>query len=148
MASHLENGEFKSDKYPETPRGLVPLKPTDPMAQDLLWEYAQRRCMVDKEFSADLKVALQLAGYKTRTCHVHDREGVWVEKDQLCEDCYDEIISEDMDTSLALGREQMLNLVVNHVNKKAADLFVAKRDEEAMRFRNLADELRKFIPQR
>ena len=54
---------FSSDKYPETPRGLVPLKPTDPMAQDLLWEYARRRRKVDAEFADDLEDALSLAGY-------------------------------------------------------------------------------------
>jgi len=64
MGSHLIDGEFQSDKYPETPRGLVPLKPTDKMAQDLLWEYAQRRRDIDAEFSDDLEQALRNAGYK------------------------------------------------------------------------------------
>ena len=63
MGNHLINGEFQSDKYPKTPRGLVPLKPTDPMAQDLLWQYAQRRREVDAEFSEDLEEALRIAGY-------------------------------------------------------------------------------------
>ena len=63
MGEHLIDGEFQSDKYPETPRGLVPLKCTDPMAQDLLLEYARRRETVDKEFSADLIEALRLKGY-------------------------------------------------------------------------------------
>jgi len=63
MGSHIIDGEFQSDKYPETPRGLVPLKPTDPMAQDLLWEYAQRRREVDAEFSDDLEEALKLKGF-------------------------------------------------------------------------------------
>jgi len=63
VGDHLIDGEFQSDKYPETPRGLVPLKPTDPMAQDLLWEYAQRRRAVDKEFSADLEEVLRLNGF-------------------------------------------------------------------------------------
>ena len=58
-----DKGEFQSDKYPETPRGLVPLKTTDPMAQDLLWEYAQRRRSVDAVFADDLEMALRLKGY-------------------------------------------------------------------------------------
>lgn len=43
MGSHIVNGKFKSDKFPECPAGLVPLSTSDPMAQDLLWEYAERR---------------------------------------------------------------------------------------------------------
>lgn len=63
MGAHLIDGEFQSDKYPTTPRGKVPLSVKDPMAQDLLWEYAQRRRAVDAEFSDDLEAALKLAGY-------------------------------------------------------------------------------------
>jgi hypothetical protein len=63
MGDHLINGEFQSDKYPTTPRGKVPLSCKDPMAQDLLWEYAQRRRAVDAEFSDDLEEALKRAGY-------------------------------------------------------------------------------------
>jgi hypothetical protein len=63
MGSHLIDGEFQSDKYPTTPRGKVPLSVKDPMAADLLWEYAQRRRAVDAEFSADLEAALRAAGY-------------------------------------------------------------------------------------
>lgn len=61
--SHLIDGEFQSDKYPTCPRGKVPLSTKDPMAQDLLWEYAERRKLIDKEFSDDLKEALKLKGY-------------------------------------------------------------------------------------
>jgi hypothetical protein len=60
---HLIDGEFQSDKYPTTPRGKVPLSVKDTTAQDLLWEYAQRRRVVDAEFSADLETALRTAGY-------------------------------------------------------------------------------------
>lgn len=63
MGAHLVDGEFQSDKYPTTPRGKVPLSVKDPMAQDLLWEYAQRRRSVDAEFADDLQVALLRAGY-------------------------------------------------------------------------------------
>lgn len=63
MGTHLIGGEFQSDKYPTTPRGKVPLSVKDPTAQDLLWEYAQRRRPVDSEFSVDLETALRSAGY-------------------------------------------------------------------------------------
>lgn len=63
MGAHLIDGEFQSDKYPTTPRGKVPLSCKDPTAQDLLWEYAQRRRVVDAEFSDDLEAALRNAGY-------------------------------------------------------------------------------------
>jgi hypothetical protein len=63
MGSHLIDGQFQSDKYPTTPRGKVPLSVRDPTAQDLLWEYAQRRRRVDAEFSDDLETALRGAGY-------------------------------------------------------------------------------------
>ena len=63
MGNHLINGEFQSDKYPTTPRGKVPLSCKDVTAQDLLWEYAQRRRAVDAEFSEDLEAALRLQGF-------------------------------------------------------------------------------------
>lgn len=66
MGVHLIDGEFQSDKYPTTPSGKVPLSVKDRSAQDLLWEYAQRRRAVDAEFSADLEEALRLAGFKPR----------------------------------------------------------------------------------
>ena len=56
-------GEFQSDKYPTTPRGKVPLSCKDKTAQDLLWQYAQRRRVVDPEFADDLEKALRLQGY-------------------------------------------------------------------------------------
>jgi len=60
---HWIDGEFQSDKYPTTPRGKVPLSVKDVTAQDLLWEYAQRRRSVDPEFSVDLEMALLKAGF-------------------------------------------------------------------------------------
>ena len=63
MGTHLIDGEFQSDKYPTTPRGKVPLSVKDRTAQDLLWQYAQRRRAVDAEFAADLETALYDAGY-------------------------------------------------------------------------------------
>lgn len=63
MGAHLIDGEFQSDKYPTVPRGKVPLSVRDPAAQDLLWEYAHRRRVIDSEFSDDLETALRAAGY-------------------------------------------------------------------------------------
>jgi hypothetical protein len=60
---HIKDGLFQSDKYPTCPPGKVPLSTCDPMAQDLLWEYAQRRRAVDAEFSADLEACLIAAGF-------------------------------------------------------------------------------------
>lgn len=64
MGAHIINGKFQSDKYPTTPAGKVPLSVTDRTAQDLLWEYAQRRRKVDAEFADDLEACLLDAGYK------------------------------------------------------------------------------------
>lgn len=63
MGVHLIDGQFQSDKYPTTPRGKVPLSVKDVTAQDLLWEYAQRRRAVDAEFADDLEAALVAAGF-------------------------------------------------------------------------------------
>lgn len=56
-------GKFQSDKYTWCPAGFVPLKVTDPMAQDLLHTYAKRRSEIDKEFERDLIEALQKEGW-------------------------------------------------------------------------------------
>jgi hypothetical protein len=64
MGSHIVNGQFQSDKYPTCPPGKVPLSVKDTTAQDLLWEYAQRRRVVDAEFADDLESALRTAGYE------------------------------------------------------------------------------------
>lgn len=76
MGAHInERGEFQSDKYPTCPAGKVPLSVKDPTAQDLLWEYAQRRRAVDAEFSDDLETSLLAAGYYVgllRTAHYED----------------------------------------------------------------------------
>lgn len=67
MGAHIVDGEFQSDKYPDCPRGKVPLSVKDPMAQDLLWEYAQRRRAVDAEFAEDLETCLRTEGYEPAT---------------------------------------------------------------------------------
>lgn len=60
---HIVDGQFQSDKYPTCPPGKVPLSVRDLDAQDLLWEYAQRRRRVDPDFAADLETCLRTAGY-------------------------------------------------------------------------------------
>lgn len=68
MGSHINSdGKFQSDKYPTCPAGKVPLSVEDETAQDLLFEYAQRRRDVDAEFSDDLETALATAGYDAET---------------------------------------------------------------------------------
>lgn len=63
MGDHLTpDGSFQSDKYPSCPPGKVPLSVNDHGAQDLLWEYAQRRRAIDADFSDDLETALRNAG--------------------------------------------------------------------------------------
>lgn len=53
--SHInKDGQFQSDKYPWCKPDFVPLKLSDPMAYDLLIEYALRRKEIDHEFSRDL----------------------------------------------------------------------------------------------
>ncbi len=63
MGEHIINGHFQSDKYPTCPAGKVPLSTKDPLAQDLLWEYAQRRKEIDQEFSNDLEECLIADGF-------------------------------------------------------------------------------------
>jgi hypothetical protein len=63
MGDHIVDGEFQSDKYPDCPRGKVPLSVRDVTAQDLLWIYAQRRRAVDAGFSEDLETCLLAAGF-------------------------------------------------------------------------------------
>lgn len=63
MGAHIIDGEFQSDKYTWSKPGFVPLKITDPMAQPVLWEYAQKRRAVDPEFADDLEAVLRVAGF-------------------------------------------------------------------------------------
>lgn len=52
---HIDScGRFQSDKYGWAQPDFVPLKVTDPMATDLLAEYAERRREVDEAFADDL----------------------------------------------------------------------------------------------
>jgi hypothetical protein len=78
---HLVDGDFQSDKYPTTPRGKVPLSTKDPMAQDLLLEYARRRRSVDADFADALEAALRTHGFPPPEQAPHydvDDDGVMV----------------------------------------------------------------------
>ena len=76
---HLIDGEFQSDKYPWCQLGFVPLKLTDEMAQPLLWQYAETRRDVDKDFADDLQAALRLEGYDPDACWLcGGREGPFI----------------------------------------------------------------------
>jgi hypothetical protein len=66
MGSHIINGQFQSDKYTWCLPGFVPLKVTDPMAQPVLWQYAQTRRERDPEFADDLEFALRAAGFNPK----------------------------------------------------------------------------------
>ena len=62
---HLtQRGVFRSDKYEWCKPGFLALKFTDPMAQDLIDEYAYRRAAVDQEFTEDVYTALHNVGYE------------------------------------------------------------------------------------
>ncbi len=61
---HLtQRGVFKSDKYGWCKAGFLVLKFTDPMAQDLIADYADRRVEIDQEFSEDVMTALDNVGF-------------------------------------------------------------------------------------
>lgn len=90
MGAHLIDGEFQSDKYPTCPRGKLPLSFKDPMAQDLIHKYGQRRRPIDNEFSDDVESALLIAGYNPQTnpepetlwcCHVRGPDDVYAAPD-------------------------------------------------------------------
>ncbi len=59
-------GKFQSDKYEWCPAGFVPLKVGDPMCQDLLHNYAERRRVIDPAFSDDLAEALSFHQARNR----------------------------------------------------------------------------------
>src|SRR5580698_10453156 len=87
MGSHIVNGQFQSDKYPTCPPGKVPISVKDTTAQDLLWEYAQRRRVVDAEFADDLESALRTAGYKPPRVEAKEVPGLKVGEGAGHADC-------------------------------------------------------------
>ena len=71
MGEHIDaEGRFQSDKYPWCQPDFVPLKVTDPMAQSLLWLYAELRESVDAGFAEDLRARLRAVGF-----HWHEPGG-------------------------------------------------------------------------
>lgn len=95
--SHINSDRrFQSDKYPNCPAGKVPLSTDDPDAQDLLWDYAQRRRKVDPDFSRDLEKCVVNDGFVPpdlnfadiavcKTCLRYNRVVLMV--DSECERC-------------------------------------------------------------
>lgn len=63
MGAHIVDGQFQSDRFPTTPRGMVPLSVNSKKAQPFLWAFAQVQRSVDAEFSDDLETCLRAAGY-------------------------------------------------------------------------------------
>ncbi len=90
-------GKFQSDKYPSTPAGKVPLSTNDVTAQDLLWEYAQRRREVDKQFSDDLEIALQTSGFMAPLARLKELFKRVLPEPYHCHDCrtYFNTVDED-----------------------------------------------------
>jgi hypothetical protein len=68
MGAHIDNeGRFQSDKHPTCPPDKVPLSLNDPLAQPLLWEYAEKFRAANKdndpEFADDVQARLRAVGY-------------------------------------------------------------------------------------
>jgi len=160
MGAHLIEGEFQSDKFPTTPRGKVPLSVKDLAAQDLLWEYAQRRRAgshgskeVDREFADDLEQALRLKGYdpgkrlSKKLASVGDLLGQSIEevKDLLLEDMeaqLGELEEQDVNQfptaeamSFAVGCEE------DEEGDRLVRLLITCNDGEAKRLRTMLDTL-------
>lgn len=57
-----QRGKFKEGKA--HPTGVVMLKVTDTVAQPFLYEYAEVRGLVNPDYEADLKYALEQAGFE------------------------------------------------------------------------------------
>lgn len=91
MGSHInKDGQFQSDNYPTCPAGKVPLSVNDETAQDLLWDYAQRRRAVDGGFADDLEQALLAAGFVPPVQRFNCKEcgfGVGSDSDGCCAAC-------------------------------------------------------------
>ena len=81
MSHHIVAGEFKSDKFPGCPAGMVPLSTSSPRAMDLLWELAQRYKEKDPEFAEDLEFALRAKGYSDEGRYRHTNH------DEPCPTC-------------------------------------------------------------
>jgi len=116
MGSHInKDGLFQSDKYPTTPAGKVPLSVKDATAQDLLWEYAQRRRVVDAEFSSDLETCLRAAGFDPTNSRIAKLETALTEAAARLEDARDLIVAE-------LGPDEDDIEAENHFIQRLRDL--------------------------
>lgn len=101
MGAHINSkGQFQSDKYPTCPPDKVPLSVNDKTAQDLLWRYAQRRRVVDAEFSDDLERCLIASGFipNCESCGALVRNG-----GKLCEVC----------TNMGVAESDLSNQAIN-----------------------------------
>ena len=78
---HIVDNKFQSDKFPETPRGIVPLKVSDPVAQPFLWGFAQAHRAIDPDFSDDLEECLRLEGYEHTPAIEREPEHLFVPRD-------------------------------------------------------------------
>lgn len=118
---HLIGGEFQSDKYPTCPRGKVPLSVKDKTAQDLLWEYAQRRRSVDAEFASDLEIALKSHGYTAAAGVGEDARSL-----KICRDGRDFV----MDLAVTMGVVDMVteSITVNELMPRMLER--AREDRE------------------
>jgi len=115
MGSHInKDGLFQSDKYPTTPAGKVPLSVKDVAAQDLLWEYAQRRRVVDAEFSSDLETCLRAFGFDLKNSRIFKLEAALMEAAARLEEARDLIVYE-------LGPDDDIE-AENHFIKSLRDL--------------------------
>lgn len=79
MGAHIDkDGRFQSDKHPTTPPDKVPLSVNDPLAQPLLWEYAEKFRAANKdndpEFADDVQARLRAVGYAPPTAVCFDCE--------------------------------------------------------------------------
>lgn len=71
MGEHIDDeGRFQSDKYSEwSPPDFFPLKLTDVMAWQPLWDYAFTRYDEDPELSEDLWDRLIAVGFRALMCN-------------------------------------------------------------------------------
>ena len=69
MGEHLTpDGRFKSDKLEWCHEGYFALSFTDPLAQPLIWRYADSVDGIDPELARDLRHALRREGYDPEHC--------------------------------------------------------------------------------
>jgi len=77
----------------------------------------------------------------TASCVKHGKAATHV----MCQECYETLGFSDQEASRLRGHEQMLKLIVDRVEKKATDLFRELKDEEAVKVRAIAIDLKLFF---